>query len=128
MSHGSGRNAGRPGWPRPVPQEVVGGRRPALEAVRAGAARRLLLADGSRDTQGLRELRTAAAEAGIPIEAVPRARLDALGLRNHQGVAALVPSRASAELGQLGHPPPLEGGDLRSEDPPRVLANTRDAG
>ena len=36
--------------------------------------------------------------------------------------------RASAELGQLGHPPPLEGGDLRSEDAARVLANTRDAG
>ena len=36
--------------------------------------------------------------------------------------------RASAELGQLGHPQPLEGGDLGSEDPARVLANTRDAG
>ena len=36
--------------------------------------------------------------------------------------------RASAELGQLGHPPPLEGGDLRPEDPARVLANTPDAG
>ena len=36
--------------------------------------------------------------------------------------------RASAELGQLGHPPPLEGGDLRQEDPARVLANTPDAG
>ncbi|TMK66467.1 MAG: NAD(P)/FAD-dependent oxidoreductase [Actinobacteria bacterium] len=36
--------------------------------------------------------------------------------------------RASAVLGQLGHPPPLEGGDLRSEDAARVLANTRDAG
>ena len=36
--------------------------------------------------------------------------------------------RASAELGQLGHPPPLEGGDLPSEDRDRALANTRGAG
>ena len=99
MSRGSGRDVGRrPGRAQPMAEVAVGGRRSALEAVRAGAARRLLLADGSRDTQGLRELRTAAAEAGIAIEAVPRARLDALGLRNHQGVAALVRSRAITEL------------------------------
>jgi NADH:quinone reductase (non-electrogenic) len=36
--------------------------------------------------------------------------------------------RASAELGQLGHPPPLERGDLGSEDPARALANARDPG
>ena len=36
--------------------------------------------------------------------------------------------RASAELGQLGHPPPLEGGDLGSEDPARSLANAREPG
>ena len=36
--------------------------------------------------------------------------------------------RASAELGQLGHPPPLEGGDLPSEDRDRALADTRGAG
>jgi NADH:quinone reductase (non-electrogenic) len=35
--------------------------------------------------------------------------------------------RASAELGQLGHPPPLHGGDPVGEGD-RELANTRDAG
>jgi NADH dehydrogenase len=35
--------------------------------------------------------------------------------------------RASAELGQLGHPPPLHGGDAVG-DPARTLANSPDAG
>jgi NADH dehydrogenase len=35
--------------------------------------------------------------------------------------------RASAELGQLGHPPPLHGGEPMG-DGARALANTRDAG
>ena len=88
----------RGGGPPPRQEEAVGGRRPALEAVRAGAARRLLVAEGSRDTQGMRELREAAADAGIAFEMVPRGRLDELGLGNHQGVAALVRSRPGGDL------------------------------
>jgi 23S rRNA (guanosine2251-2'-O)-methyltransferase len=66
--------------------------------VRSGSARRLLVAEGSRDTQGLRELRAAAADAGIDLELVPRARLDALGVHNHQGVIALVRARPGGEM------------------------------
>jgi 23S rRNA (guanosine2251-2'-O)-methyltransferase len=76
----------------------VGGRRPALEAVRSGSARRLLVAEGSRDTQGLRELRDAVRDAGIALELVPRGRLDAMGVPNHQGVIALVRPGAGREL------------------------------
>jgi 23S rRNA (guanosine2251-2'-O)-methyltransferase len=93
------RGGGRP--PRSggsSPPEAVAGRRPALEAVRSGEARRLLVAEGSRDTQGMRELREAAGDAGIAFEVVPRAQLEALGLRNHQGVAALLRSRPGRDL------------------------------
>ena len=78
--------------------EAVVGRRPALEAVRSGAARRLLVAEGARDTQGMRELREAADDAGIALEMVPRSRLDALGVGNHQGVAALMRPRPGGDL------------------------------
>ncbi|MFM8998928.1 MAG: 23S rRNA (guanosine(2251)-2'-O)-methyltransferase RlmB [Actinomycetota bacterium] len=66
---------------------VVGGRRAALEAVRAGAAIRVLLADGARTTPGLRELLDACAEAGVPTETVDRERLDLLA-QDHRGVVA----------------------------------------
>jgi 23S rRNA (guanosine2251-2'-O)-methyltransferase len=66
--------------------------------VRSGSARRLLVAEGSRETQGLRELRDAADDAGIDLELVPRSRLDALGVRNHQGVVALTRPRPGGEL------------------------------
>jgi NADH dehydrogenase len=36
--------------------------------------------------------------------------------------------RASAELGQLGHPAPLHGGELPAGDGARELAKTPDAG
>jgi 23S rRNA (guanosine2251-2'-O)-methyltransferase len=99
VTRGSGtRPRGTPSRRPPARQAVVGGRRPALEAVRSGAARRLLVAEGSRDTQGLRELRAAADDAGIDLELVPRARLDALGVLNHQGVVALVRARPGDEL------------------------------
>jgi 23S rRNA (guanosine2251-2'-O)-methyltransferase len=46
----------------------------------------------------MRELREAADDAGIALELVPRSRLDALGLRNHQGVVALIRARPGREL------------------------------
>jgi hypothetical protein len=44
----------------------------------------------------MRELREAAVTAGIALELVPRSRLDALGLRNHRGVVALMRARGPA--------------------------------
>jgi 23S rRNA (guanosine2251-2'-O)-methyltransferase len=69
---------------------VIGGRRPVLEALRAGAARRVLLGEGAHATEGLREVLEAADRTGIRVETVEVEDLDALGLRDHQGVAAFV--------------------------------------
>lgn len=71
--------------------EIVVGRRPVLESVRAGAAIEIDLAEGSRRTPGLRELLDAAAAAGIPVREVPREAIERLaGGARHQGVAARV--------------------------------------
>ena len=61
-----------------------------MEAIRAGRARRVLLARGAHRTEGLRGVMDAAAAAGLPAEQVERGAIDRLGLRDHQGVAALV--------------------------------------
>jgi 23S rRNA (guanosine2251-2'-O)-methyltransferase len=79
---------------------VVGGRRPALEAVRAGAATRILIARGSRSTPGLRELFAAAEAAGVGVREADRAELDRL-VPEHQGVVAevrLPPALGEREL------------------------------
>ncbi|HEU4354564.1 MAG TPA: 23S rRNA (guanosine(2251)-2'-O)-methyltransferase RlmB, partial [Actinomycetota bacterium] len=61
----------------------------ALEAVRSGRASEVLLADGSRQTPGLRDLLDAARETGVPVRTVPRQELDRLAAE-HQGVVARV--------------------------------------
>jgi 23S rRNA (guanosine2251-2'-O)-methyltransferase len=69
----------------------VVGRRPVLEALRAGAAREVLLAAGARSTAGLRDLLDAADSARVPVRRVAPEVVDELahGVR-HQGVAARV--------------------------------------
>src|SRR5947209_18911298 len=69
---------------------AVGGRRPVMEAIRAGQARRVLLARGSHRTEGLRGVMDAAAEAGLRPEQVDRDAIDRLGVRDPQGADALV--------------------------------------
>jgi 23S rRNA (guanosine2251-2'-O)-methyltransferase len=71
--------------------EHVVGRRPVLEALRAGAAREVLLATGSRSTAGLRDLLEAADAAGVHVRRVAPEVVDELahGAR-HQGVAARI--------------------------------------
>ena len=67
----------------------VYGRHPVIEALRAGHAARVYVAREARDAPVLRELHEAARDAGVPVQAVPRADLDRmLANRNHQGVAA----------------------------------------
>jgi 23S rRNA (guanosine2251-2'-O)-methyltransferase len=60
-------------------------RRAALEAVRAGNARELLVAEGSSPTAAFRELLEACRERGVRVVEVPRHRLDALA-PDHRGV------------------------------------------
>jgi 23S rRNA (guanosine2251-2'-O)-methyltransferase len=69
---------------------AIGGRRPVMEAIRSGRAKRVLLARGVRETEGLRGLIEAADGAGLTVERVEPSALDGLGLRDHQGAAAWV--------------------------------------
>lgn len=80
-------------------EATVVGRRPALEAVRAGAAREVMVSHTARATEPLREVLDAAAAAGVPVRRVQEERIATLaGGSRHQGVAARV--RRPAELSE----------------------------
>lgn len=67
------------------------GRRPSLEAIRAGAAREVLVARSARSTEGLRAVLAAARAAGIPVTRVAEETVAELsGGTRHQGVAARI--------------------------------------
>jgi 23S rRNA (guanosine2251-2'-O)-methyltransferase len=77
--------------------QVVAGRRAALEAVRTGRVREVLVATGLRSTPGLRELLEACRSARVPVKEMPRSELDAMA-PDHRGVVARVD--AIADLGE----------------------------
>ncbi len=97
------RRDGRPkGPPRDgFRSDLVLGRRGALEAVRSGRAAEILVASGARETQGLREVLDAAERAGVPVQRVPRERLDAIA-PEHRGVATRLGAAAPAALDERG--------------------------
>jgi len=85
---------------------MVVGRRPALEAVRAGSASEVLVARTARPTEGLRELLDAAASAGVPVRRVPEEIVAlASGGTRHQGVAARIAPRRELTEADLEHGP-----------------------
>jgi 23S rRNA (guanosine2251-2'-O)-methyltransferase len=86
--------------------DVVSGRRAVTEAIRAGAAREILVARGARRTEGLRSLFEAAERAHVRIREVDRDELDALA-GDHRGVVARVE-------GSAGVPAPLGERDLET--------------
>ena len=55
-----------------------------------------MVASEAKTSPGLTQLMDAAREAGVPVEDVPRSRIDALGVHDHQEVAAIV--RPAADL------------------------------
>jgi 23S rRNA (guanosine2251-2'-O)-methyltransferase len=75
---------------------ALGGRRPALEAVRSGRAVEILVGSNVRATPGLEDVRSEAARAGVAVRLVPERELDTHGPFDHQGVIAIV--RPPAEL------------------------------
>jgi 23S rRNA (guanosine2251-2'-O)-methyltransferase len=81
----------------PAAGGMVAGRRAALEAVRAGRAREILIARGSRSTPALQDLLDAATQRRVPVREAPRSELDVFD-RDHHGVVAMV--EAIAELGE----------------------------
>lgn len=80
--------------------EILYGRNPVLEALRAGRrVRRLLLAPGLSSDQRLREILELAAAAGVAQEPTPRGRLnDVAHSEHHQGVAAYFDGRQVANV------------------------------
>lgn len=77
----------------------VGGRRTALEAVRAGLAREVLVARGSRSTPGLRELLEEAGRRGVAVSEVAASELDRLARDHHGAVTRIDPPPTIDERG-----------------------------
>jgi 23S rRNA (guanosine2251-2'-O)-methyltransferase len=85
------------------PDRVVGGLHPVRELLRAGApVRRVLVAQTRDDSQVTDEIRRLADRVGVPVEDVPRERIDARadGL-THQGVLAVAPPFPYADLEEV---------------------------
>jgi len=94
--------------------DYVWGRNPVLETLRSNRqVRRLLLADGQRDAPSVAAILQEAARRHIPIETVPRHRLDQLSQGAvHQGCLAVVEARKYATLEQI-----LDFARQKKEDP-----------
>ncbi len=83
--------------------EQIEGRRPVLEALRAGRPiDELLISGGSRSAGALAEIEKLAEASGVRIRRMPRRELDALAkTRNPQGVIAVGISHTYATLDDL---------------------------
>ena len=101
-------------WNNTVMPDYVWGRNPVLETLRSNRqVRRLLLADGQRDAPSVAAILQEAARRHIPIETVPRHRLDQLSQGAvHQGCLAVVEARKYATLEQI-----LDFARQKKEDP-----------
>lgn len=92
--------------------DILYGRNPVLEALRAGRpARKLVVAEGVGTEARLGEILAAAAARGIPVEAAPRGRLDDIAhTEHHQGIAGYFHARPPLRLDGLlarARPPAL---------------------
>jgi 23S rRNA (guanosine2251-2'-O)-methyltransferase len=79
--------------------EIIFGRNPVAEALRGGQAiEKVLIARGLHG-RAIAELRQLARAGSVPVEEVPRVKLDTVaGTSKHQGVVAVVAAAAYAEL------------------------------
>lgn len=94
--------------------DYVWGRNPVLETLRSSRkVKRLLIAEGQREAPALAGILQEAAHQQIPLETVPRARLEQLSQGAvHQGCLAVVESRKYATIDEI-----LEYAQKRNEDP-----------
>lgn len=94
--------------------DYVWGRNPVLETLRSNRqVKRLLLAEGQRDAPAIAAILEEARRRQVPVETVPRQRLDRLSQSAvHQGCLAIVEARAYASLEQI-----LERASQKGEDP-----------
>lgn len=87
--------------------DVIYGRRPVLELLRAGGSvERILMAEGLSRSSVLAEIRKLASDAAVPIRVVPRPDVEhtAPG-QNHQGVVAVTGRYRYAALQEVVAPP-----------------------
>ncbi|HEY1352069.1 MAG TPA: 23S rRNA (guanosine(2251)-2'-O)-methyltransferase RlmB [Ktedonobacteraceae bacterium] len=101
--------------------EYVWGRNPVLETLRSNRrVKRLLIADGQREAPALVGILQEGTRQQIPMETVPRTRLDQLSQGAvHQGCLAVVESRRYATLAEI-----LEHAHSRHEDPFLLILDT----
>jgi 23S rRNA (guanosine2251-2'-O)-methyltransferase len=94
--------------------DYVWGRNPVLETLRSSrSVKRLLIAEGQRQAPALASILQEIEQQHIPIETVPRQRLDQLSQGAvHQGCLAVVEARQYATVEQL-----LEQARTKNEDP-----------
>ncbi len=92
--------------------EIIGGKNPVLEALRADRdVNKIWIAEGVQK-KGIAELLQLAKESGVLVQFVPKKKIDGLTDSNHQGIAAAVAAYNYAELDDL-----FEVAASRSEDP-----------
>lgn len=114
--------------------DILYGKNPVLEALRAGRpARKLVVASGLRDEARLREILETAAARGVPVEETARRRLDDIAhTEHHQGIAGYFHARPPLRLRDLieaVRPPGLLLALDGIQDPQNLgaLARTADA-
>lgn len=96
--------------------EIIGGKNPVLEALRAGRdINKIWLAEGIQKT-GVTELLKLAKEQGVIVQFVPKKKIDGLTDSNHQGIAAAVAAYRYAELDEL-----FEAAAAKEQDPLFVI-------
>lgn len=91
--------------------EMIAGKNPVLEALRAGREiNKLWVADGVKKT-GIQELIELAKERGVLVQFVPKQKVDKLA-DNHQGIVASVAAYQYAEIEDL-----FNAAKAKNEDP-----------
>jgi 23S rRNA (guanosine2251-2'-O)-methyltransferase len=83
--------------------DVIYGRRPVLELLRAGgSSERILMAEGLSRSAVLAEIRKLASDAAVPVKVVPRSQVERMARgQNHQGVVAVTGRYRYAALQDL---------------------------
>lgn len=83
--------------------DVIYGRRPVLELLRAGgSAERIMMAEGMARSAVLGEIRRRASDAAVPVKVVPRAEIESAARgTNHQGIVAVTGRYRYAQVEEL---------------------------
>lgn len=82
-------------------QEWIAGRNPVLEALRSGRDINKLWVQEGAQKGSMQQILNKAKEAGIPVQLVPKRKIEQVVPENHQGVAASVAAYQYAEIDDL---------------------------